>query len=74
LGLANETALNIPDSLTYEEIGKPIDEGTTKTAYTLNTSVYKKMNKIKSKKRELSYIHCFGFLTLQINPAFIIFL
>ncbi|VVH62213.1 hypothetical protein BSPWISOX_1455, partial [uncultured Gammaproteobacteria bacterium] len=35
LGLDNETALNIPDSLTYEEIGKPIDEGTTKTAYTL---------------------------------------
>jgi hypothetical protein len=35
LGLDNETALNIPDTLTYEEIGKPIDKGSKKVAYTL---------------------------------------
>jgi hypothetical protein len=35
LGLDDETALNIPDTLTYEEIGKPIDKGSTKVAYTL---------------------------------------
>ena len=29
------------------------------------------MNKIKSKKRELSYIHCFGFLTLQMNTIYV---
>jgi hypothetical protein len=35
LGLDEKTALNIPDALTYEEIGKPIDKGSTKVAYTL---------------------------------------
>ncbi|SSC11123.1 hypothetical protein BPUTEOSOX_950, partial [thiotrophic endosymbiont of Bathymodiolus puteoserpentis (Logatchev)] len=35
LGLDDKTALNIPDALTYEEIGKPIDKGSTKVAYTL---------------------------------------
>jgi hypothetical protein len=35
LGLDDETALNIPDTLTYEEIGEPIDKGSTKVAYTL---------------------------------------
>jgi hypothetical protein len=27
LGLDDETALNIPDSLTHEDIGNPINEG-----------------------------------------------
>ncbi|CAC9592032.1 hypothetical protein, partial [uncultured Gammaproteobacteria bacterium] len=35
LGLDGETALNIPDSLTHEDIGRPINEGSTKVAYTL---------------------------------------
>jgi hypothetical protein len=35
LGLDGETALNIPDSLTHEDIGNPINEGSTKVAYTL---------------------------------------
>jgi hypothetical protein len=35
LGLDDKTVLNIPDALTYEEIGKPIDKGSTKVAYTL---------------------------------------
>jgi hypothetical protein len=34
LGLDDETALNIPDSLTHEDIGNPINEGSTKVAYT----------------------------------------
>jgi hypothetical protein len=35
LGLDDETAFNLPDSLTHEDIGEPINEGSTKVAYIL---------------------------------------
>ncbi|VVH54836.1 hypothetical protein BSPCLSOX_345, partial [uncultured Gammaproteobacteria bacterium] len=80
LGLDDETAFNLPDSLTHEDIGEPINEGSTKVAYILKNHpdlLFLQLNQrlkdahsVKRLKNEIRWINKFREMGVKTPKYF----